>query len=92
MSQQTTETQNNTKHESSETKKEKRITPLNSIRQHCLWCCCDSMKEVRQCSVTDCKLYPFRMGKNPFQKRRELTDEEKQKITDRLRSSKKHEN
>lgn len=74
----------------SETKK--KITPLNSIRQHCLWCCCESKKEVRQCPAKDCTLYPFRLGRNPFQKRTNLTDEEKQKIAKRLRSSRKHEN
>jgi len=70
------------------TREGKKITPLNSIRAYCLWCCCESKKDVRQCSAKCCTLYPFRLGKNPFQKRKELTVEEKQKISNRLRSSK----
>ena len=34
-----------------------------AIRYKCLDCCCWSHSEVRDCSYTDCYLYPFRMGK-----------------------------
>lgn len=41
------------------------MTPLRSIREKCLDCSCQQPTEVRDCPVTSCALYPFRMGKNP---------------------------
>jgi hypothetical protein len=40
-------------------------TPVRAIRRYCLVCCCDSRKEVRDCILTHCALYPFRMGRRP---------------------------
>ena len=58
--------------------------PLNAIREKCLDCCCGNAAEVRKCVATDCALWPFCMGTNPFRKRRELSDEQKKAITGRL--------
>ena len=44
-------------------------TPVKAIRAKCLDCCCWQVKEVRLCTMTDCPLYPFRMGKNPNRRR-----------------------
>ena len=44
-----------------------RKTPIQSIREKCLDCCCGSHKEIRLCPVTDCALYPYRMGRRPDQ-------------------------
>ncbi len=41
------------------------MTPVKAIRQHCIDCSGESRAEVRNCAVTDCPLYPFRMGRNP---------------------------
>jgi hypothetical protein len=41
------------------------ITPVKAIRQHCIECSGGSRKEVRECVITDCALYPFRFGTNP---------------------------
>ena len=39
---------------------------LKAIREKCLVdCCCSSVKEVSTCSITDCPLHPFRLGKDP---------------------------
>ena len=38
---------------------------LRAIRAQCLDCA-QSRKEVRLCSLTDCPLWPFRMGWNPW--------------------------
>lgn len=43
------------------------MTPIKSIRAKCLDCCCGQMKEVSHCPITDCPLYPYRMGKRPKQ-------------------------
>lgn len=40
-------------------------TPIKAIRAKCLECSGFQPKEVRGCVITDCPLYPFRMGKNP---------------------------
>ena len=64
---------------------EKVITnPVKAIRKKCLECCCGQVKEVELCTVTDCALYPFRMGKNPYRRKRTLSDEQKAAMAARL--------
>jgi len=43
----------------------KNRSPVKAIRTKCLECSAGQIKEVRDCVITDCALYPFRMGKNP---------------------------
>ncbi|MFZ1081962.1 MAG: hypothetical protein WAO19_08550 [Candidatus Kryptoniota bacterium] len=45
-----------------------KLSPLKSIRLKCLECSNDSTSEVRNCVITDCPLYEFRLGKNPNRK------------------------
>ena len=40
-------------------------TPIKAIRNKCLDCTCDQPKEIRLCTIIDCALYPYRMGKRP---------------------------
>jgi hypothetical protein len=40
-------------------------TPIESIRQKCMDCCCHQAKEVRLCEAKACPLWPYRMGKRP---------------------------
>jgi len=47
------------------TKKKKELTPLQAIRAKCLDCTCNQPKEIRLCPITECSLWPFRMGKSP---------------------------
>lgn len=42
---------------------------LRVIRMKCLDCCCQQITEVRECRVTTCSLWPYRMGRNPFRKK-----------------------
>mgnify|MGYP004704642683 CR=1 FL=1 len=44
------------------------LTPIKSIRQKCLNCCCYQKQEVKLCPSTDCPLYPYRMGHRPPKK------------------------
>jgi len=44
------------------------LTPIKSIRKYCLWCCGGSTKLVRECSMVDCPLWVYRLGKNPHRK------------------------
>jgi len=39
--------------------------PLRAIRLKCLDCTCDNEKEIRECTIKTCALWPYRMGKYP---------------------------
>lgn len=43
----------------------KTLTPIKAIRAKCIDCCCGDKKEVRECSIENCSLHPYRMGKRP---------------------------
>ena len=65
------------------TPEEKTVSPLRAIRRKCLDCV-GSSHEVNLCPVTDCSLYPFRFGHDPYRKPRELTEEQRTALADRL--------
>lgn len=67
---------------------EKITSPLKAIRCFCVECMGGQVREVKDCTAPNCPLYAFRMGKNPYRSR-ELTDEERQAIAERLRNAKK---
>jgi hypothetical protein len=48
--------------------KMKNLSPLKAIRSNCLQCSCGSIREIKHCIITDCPLYPYRLGKNPNRK------------------------
>jgi len=43
----------------------KTLTPIKAIRAKCVDCTCNQVKEIRECPVTECSLYPYRLGKRP---------------------------
>ncbi len=43
-------------------------TPLRAIKKHCLECSGYEKKQVRECVIKDCVLFPYRQGKNPSRK------------------------
>lgn len=57
---------------------------VKAIREKCLDCCCGSANEVKLCGIEKCPLYPFRFGKNPYRKKRELTEEQRQALIERM--------
>ena len=59
-------------------------TPFRAVRAKCLDCCCGNTAEVRKCVATDCLLWPFRLGSNPFRKKSVLSEGEKQRRAARL--------
>ena len=67
---------------------ENKKSPLWCIRQHCLDCCCGSAYEVKNCTIHDCELYPFRMGHNPNRKS-SLSDEQRKEVGEKLKYKKK---
>lgn len=66
--------------------------PLKAIRAKCLDCCCMSANEVKTCTSESCALYPFRLGKNPYRKKKEYTEEERKAIAIRLENARKSKN
>ena len=62
---------------------------LDVIRAKCLDCCRQNQAEVRRCTAIKCDLWPYRMNKNPLRKR-ELSDEQKQAMADRMRGLRKN--
>ncbi len=43
----------------------KTMPPLKAIRAKCLDCSVYQYKEISNCNIADCSLYPYRMGRNP---------------------------
>lgn len=41
------------------------MTPLQSIRKHCTWCCNDQTQEAALCPAEKCPVYSYRTGKMP---------------------------
>ena len=41
------------------------LTPLQAIRQKCLWCCDGATHEVALCPAKVCPIWPFRFGRKP---------------------------
>ena len=64
--------------------------PVKAIRAFCVECSNGSTTEIKECPVNKCPLYPFRFGKNPYRQRREMTEEQKQVLADRLREARKN--
>jgi hypothetical protein len=40
-------------------------TPMKAIRLKCLDCVCQQPSFVRDCQLTSCALWPYRMGRYP---------------------------
>ncbi len=64
--------------------------PTKVIRQKCLDCCCGSRTEVDQCTVKDCPLFDWRLGTNPYRRKRQLSDEQRQAAKVRLQYARKN--
>lgn len=41
------------------------LTPIKAIRKKCLQCSNDQPKEVKECPIKTCPLYPYRIGRRP---------------------------
>ena len=64
----------------------KKITsPLDAIKEMCIDCCGGERSWVKECTSPNCALYEFRLGKNPYRKSREYTEEQKEKVKERER-------
>lgn len=63
-----------------------KLTPMRAIRNKCLECSGTS-KEVRECKITDCTLWPYRSGKAGRGSSRVYTDAEKKAVVERFRKA-----
>ena len=61
-------------------------SPLKAIRANCLQCV-GSSNEVRLCTAKSCHLFPFRFGRNPYIRKREMSEEQREKAVKRLRAA-----
>ena len=68
------------------------MTPLKAIRAHCTECMCGQVKEIKLCVMDSCPLHPFRMGKNNFRAKREMTEEQKAKMAENLKRAREQKN
>ena len=64
---------------------------IAAVRAKCMDCCYSST-EVRKCVAVDCALWPFRMGKNVFSKKRLMVAEQREKISSRMKKLRGAEN
>lgn len=64
-------------------------SPLKAIKAKCMDCVCDDREEMVHCQVTDCALFPFRFGKNPYRDKRELSEEHKEKLVAALQAGRR---
>ena len=67
--------------------KSKSTTPLDAIKDFCMECCGYQRDEVKNCSAPMCALYEFRLGKNPYRKTKDYTEEELEKMRERVRKA-----
>jgi hypothetical protein len=63
---------------------DQRTNPVKAIREKCLDCCCGAHSEVDKCAITQCQLWPFRYGRNPYRAKRVLTAEQKERARGNL--------
>ena len=59
-------------------------TPMKAIRLKCLDCCCVSAHEANLCNLEKCPLHPYRFGKNPYRKKIEYTEEQREMLKQRF--------
>ena len=62
----------------------RRVSRGDAIRQMCLACMGGSPTFVRECESGGCPLYWFRMGTDPFREAREMSDEQRAVMAERL--------
>lgn len=62
-------------------------SPLKAIRAKCIECSGDSAYEVKRCPSSDCVLYAFRFGKNPYRKKAEISDERRQQMRESMKNA-----
>lgn len=60
-------------------------SPIAAIRKRCVTCSGGSHKEVEQCAVTNCELWPFRFGENVWTAPRQLSEAQRKGLQERAK-------
>ncbi len=69
--------------------KDKALPIRKAIRQKCLECQCGKLAEVRRCQITDCALWPWRLGRGvvigmdgaePIVRLRDISDAQRENL------------
>ena len=67
---------------------EKQVSVLTAVKNKCRFdCCAGDYESWKNCTNTKCWLYPYRLGKNPYRKKKEYTDEQLKVIRERFSRS-----
>lgn len=66
--------------------------PIKAIRAKCFDCTGGMVSEITNCPINSCALHPFRSGSNPFRKKRELSDEQRESMKLRLEAARNAKN
>lgn len=72
--------------------KHKANSPQKAIVNFCISCMGYHKSYVKECPALNCPLYDFRLGKNPYRKSREYTEEEKEQLKERARKARESKN
>ena len=59
-------------------------SPLKAIAANCIDCSGGVRSDVKLCHIEECPLHAFRLGKNPYNKRK-LTDEQRAALSARMK-------
>jgi hypothetical protein len=65
------------------------FSSLKAIKARCKDCKPESRDDVKDCEDVKCPLHLYRLGKNPYRKKKIYTDEEKRDIAKRLKEARK---
>jgi len=61
--------------------------PLDAIYEKCLDCSGNDDKELKLCACTSCSLWPFRFGNTPYKRSRNITEEQRREVGERLKKA-----
>jgi len=56
----------------------KHLTPIKAIRAKCMDCTCHQPKQIRECTIIKCALWPYRMGRRPSEQDREVYERQEE--------------
>lgn len=66
------------------------MSPLQSIKNFCIDCMGGQQRLVKDCPSKSCPLWAYRLGKSS--RKREMTEEQRQAATERLRKAREAKN
>lgn len=63
------------------------MTPIQAIEAKCRDCVCGDDKAVKYCGISDCALFPFRLGHNPNIAKRIYSPEQRAAMAERMQKA-----